>query len=213
MKMEILLFVFFLCAVKEVYALGSYIPIVNPSSGKPDYVTLLTSATLPSGSTQYIQNTASLQSGSTAYPDNLYVGTQATIPALTVRTSTSSAYEATFSTSAATFHVAISTSGHFITYGSPPTVSACGAVPNGSVVAADDNGGTILIGGGVPTSCTLTFAKTWGVAPHCSSISNTTVVVDGIGSISATAVTFNFSAASGLGTFWYRCGCSGTGCL
>jgi hypothetical protein len=44
---------------------------------------------LPGGSTSYIQNASSLQIGATGYPDFLYVGSSATIPALSVPTLTS----------------------------------------------------------------------------------------------------------------------------
>lgn len=45
----------------------------------------LTSTVSP-GSTNYIQNIATLQSGATGYPDYLYVGSSASIPSLTVAT-------------------------------------------------------------------------------------------------------------------------------
>lgn len=125
--------------------------------------------------------------------------------------SPSNTYEFSSSSATSGFHIAISTSGHFITGGGTPVISSCGSTPNGSVVG-DDNEGTITVGGGVPTSCTLTFANTWGTPPICFSISNTSVITDAIGSVSATAVTFNFSAASGNGTVWFLCRCSGSAC-
>lgn len=45
--------------------------VVNPFTGSMDYVTVLSSETLPGGSTQYIRNTDTLQTGATAYPQLL----------------------------------------------------------------------------------------------------------------------------------------------
>lgn len=41
--------------------------VYNPFTGKLDYITALSSSSLPSGSTQYIQNTNTLQAGATFY--------------------------------------------------------------------------------------------------------------------------------------------------
>src|SRR5882672_188474 len=108
--------------------------------------------------------------------------------------------------------VLISTSGHFITNaGTTPVISSCGTTPNGSVVG-NDNEGTITVGGGAVTACTLTFAKTWGVAPVCVITDNSTATTGDISSVSATAFTSSFSISIGGGTIWYRCGCSGASC-
>lgn len=125
-------------------------------------------------------------------------------------------YETKFSSSSSPstfFHVGISTSGHFITGGPAPTISSCGSGPSGSVVG-DDNEGTITVGGGAVTACTLTFANTWGSAttPTCVITDNSTAITGDISSISATAFTASFSLSIGGGTIWYRCGCSGSNC-
>lgn len=45
-----------------------------------------------------------------------------------------------------------------------PTVGSCGTGPS---VSGTDSVGTITVGTGVFTSCTLTFAATWGSIPRC----------------------------------------------
>lgn len=123
----------------------------------------------------------------------------------------SSAYELKTSSTSTFFHVQVSTSGHFLTNGPSPVISSCGTTPNGSVVG-DDNEGTITVGGGSVTSCTLTFAKTWGTTPICVITDNSTTSTGDVSAISATAFTTSFSLSVGGGTIWYRCGCSGSGC-
>lgn len=128
--------------------------------------------------------------------------------------STINTYSVTIGTTTATagpYAVMVSTSGHFITGGPAPTISSCGTTPNGSVVG-DDNEGTITVGGGSVTSCTLTFAKTWGTTPICIITDNSTTSTGDVSAISATAFTTSFSLSVGGGTIWYRCGCSGSGC-
>lgn len=50
--------------------------------------------------------------------------------------------------------------------GTQPVVSACGTGPTLSG-GASDGAGSIAIGTGVVTSCTLTFSNTWSATPHC----------------------------------------------
>ena len=84
-----------------------------------------------------------------------------------------------------------------------PTVSSCGTsafIDNGSV----DTNGRITVGSASPTSCTLSFAKSYASVPYCvASGSNTTYPV-GITSASTTNVVFNFNA-SFTGNIYYRC--------
>jgi hypothetical protein len=144
---------------------------------------------------------------------NIGVGISTPTAKLHIVSPTSNAYEFLSSTAVTSFfHVGISTSGHSLTNGSPPTISSCGTTPNGSVVG-DDNEGTITVGGGAVTACTLTFLKTWGVAPICVITDNSTASIGDISAISATAFTTSFSVSIGGGTIWYRCGCSGASCL
>lgn len=138
-------------------------------------------------------------------------GTNSTIPSsfYNVVSPVSNTYEATFSTGTGTFHVAVSTAGHFVTFGMSPSVVSCGSSPG---IVGDDNQGTITIGSGSTTACTLNFAQTWGTTPICTITDNSVTVAGDISSISATSVTFGFSASLGGGTVWYKCGCSGKAC-
>lgn len=101
--------------------------------------------------------------------------------------------------------------GHMITTGTAPGISSCGATPSGSVVG-DDNQGIVTIGGGIVTSCVLTFNQTWGITPVCNVTDNSTSVNPSVTSQSATAITIGLSATLGGGIVNYRCGCSGVGC-
>jgi len=133
------------------------------------------------------------------------------LSSISVVASNTATYDMLISSSATSFHVAISTSGHVITAGPSPTISTCGTTPNGSVVG-NDNAGTITVGGGAVTACTLTFANTWGASPVCVITDNSTATTGDISSISATAFTASFSVSVGGGTIWYRCECTGASC-
>jgi hypothetical protein len=62
--------------------------------------------------------------------------------------------------------------GHLITGGSTPGVSACGGSP---AIAGTDNAGRVTVGsGGGTVSCTVTFAATWTNAPACTTNNETT---------------------------------------
>jgi hypothetical protein len=134
-----------------------------------------------------------------------------TAATFTVTSGAGSTYEITSSSSATPttfFHVAVSTSGHFITGGPKPTLSSCGT--GSPSVLGDDNQGTITLGGGAPTACTITFASTWGATPTCTTDENTTGLTHYISAISATAFTVTLSATTT--TIYYRCGCYGSTC-
>lgn len=83
-----------------------------------------------------------------------------------------------------------------------PVVSSCGLTPS---ITGYDSAGTITVGSGVTTSCTLTFASAWTNTPTCVIADNSTAVTGDISSISATAVTFGFSASIGSGKIYYIC--------
>lgn len=85
-----------------------------------------------------------------------------------------------------------------------PTISACGVTPSGTVVGGDASG-TISVGGGVVTACTLTFSVPYTNTPTCVVSDNSTAVAAAISSISNTAVTFSFSATLGAGKTYYHC--------
>lgn len=95
------------------------------------------------------------------------LGTSSPVSVLDVIGATSDAFEARFSTDTSRYHVAFSTNGHILAQGGTPVISSCGVVPNGSVVGNDITG-VITVGGGVVTSCILTFAKPYETnAPTC----------------------------------------------
>jgi hypothetical protein len=103
------------------------------------------------------------------------------------------------------YMVDVSTSGHYLTGGSTPTVSSCGSGPSGSVVG-NDKDGVITVGGSAPTACTLTFSQTYGLGcvVACTisdSITSTTPDV----TTSPTAMTMAFSSAIGGGSVFYHC--------
>lgn len=144
---------------------------------------------------------------------NVGIGVLVPASALHVVSPTTNAYEAQFSTSSVSFHVAVSTNGHTVTYGSAPTVSSCGASPSGSVVG-DDNQGVITIGGTAPTACTLTFANSWGTGNmSCQLTNNSLTISEDISSLTTTTMTLGFGIG-GLagGLVYYRCSCSGPSC-
>jgi hypothetical protein len=94
--------------------------------------------------------------------------------------------------------------GHFVTGGPAPVISSCGTTPNGSV-SGNDRNGTITVGGGVVTSCVLTFAHAYPTAPDCVVSDNSTAIAVGVTSVSATAITTGFSASLGGGQVYYIC--------
>lgn len=59
--------VFLICFVPSILLSETTKTIYNPFTGKLDYITVLSSNTLPSGSSQYIQNTSIIQAGATFY--------------------------------------------------------------------------------------------------------------------------------------------------
>lgn len=110
------------------------------------------------------------------------------------------------------FHVLISTTGHVSSDGPTPTITSCGAVPNGSVYGNDHNG-LITIGGGSVTSCVLTFVVSFGAGctVRCLISDNVTTVTPDV-SVTPTAMTLGFSASLGGGTVDYNCEGVGPNC-
>jgi hypothetical protein len=106
------------------------------------------------------------------------------------------------------FHVAISTNGHLLYNGPSPSFGACGTSPTFSGTATD-NSGTINVGSGVTTSCVMNFANSWGVTPTCNVSDNSIAVNSQVTAISATSVTFSFSASLGSGQTFYQCSATG----
>jgi hypothetical protein len=82
-----------------------------------------------------------------------------------------------------------------------PTVSACGTDPS---IEGDDFAGVVTIGSGVVTSCTITFAKAYAVAPSCV-ITSDAVIVIRVGAISTTTVTLNSGVSIATNIIHYQC--------
>lgn len=95
---------------------------------------------------------------------------------------------------------------HVISSGTAPTVTSCGATPNGSVDGTDF-AGVITVGGGVVTSCKLVFSAPFGNGrtPVCVVVDNSTTVSASLGTITVTDATFNTSATLGGGLLYYIC--------
>lgn len=100
--------------------------------------------------------------------------------------------------------LSVTSSGHVETKGAVPLISACGATPNGSVVG-NDHSGKITIGGGIVTSCTMTFANTWTNPPSCTVLPNT-AVTSGTGSTTTTVFTLGAGATFAGDIIMYNCG-------
>ena len=94
----------------------------------------------------------------------------------------------------------IDSGGDIITGGGTPTISSCGLSPS---VSGNDTSGTVTVGSGVTTSCTITFAKVRSSAPRVVGIVPNTAIAVGVSSKSTSAVTISFAATLGSGTFDY----------
>ena len=126
----------------------------------------------------------------------------------TIRGSGGGAYSLTVTTRGTDYHVAVTTWGTVSFNGSSPTVSDCGAAPAGACVACTNMAGTIAVGGGVVTACTLTFSPTWKTAPGnptCVVSDNAAAISAAVTAISNTAVTFGTSATIAGGRLYYHC--------
>ena len=93
---------------------------------------------------------------------------------------------------------------HTLLNGSAPSVSNCGTGP-GITTTSNDNAGTIDVGAGAVTSCTLTFATPFAFPPSCRIGANLATVTGGVSSVSTTSITFSFSGAIGGGKAYYDC--------
>ena len=58
----------------------------------------------------------------------------------------------------------IVTTKHFNSAGTAPTLSSCGTTPT---IVGGDGAGKVTAGTGAVTSCTVTFARVWDLAPSC----------------------------------------------
>lgn len=83
-----------------------------------------------------------------------------------------------------------------------PVVSSCGTSPS---IVGYDSAGTITVGSGATTACTLTFGTAWANTPTCVMTLNTSAVTGGVTSLSTTTITFSFSSSMGSGKIYYMC--------
>lgn len=114
----------------------------------------------------------------------------ATLPLLSVATSTNASV------------FSVNGGGHIVTGGSTPTVSSCGTGPS---VSGNDTAGTVTVGSGVVTACTITFAAPRANTPRVVGVvtGGGVNIAGGYSSKSTTAVTFSFATTIGGGTFDY----------
>jgi hypothetical protein len=109
----------------------------------------------------------------------------------------------TIGNSTTTFQVY--TDGHVFQWGTTPTISSCGSSPS-LVASSSDMVGTINVGSGVVTACTLNFQDVMQTGnASCIESDNSTAITGDISSISSSSVTFGFSATLGGGQIYYRC--------
>lgn len=88
----------------------------------------------------------------------------------------------------------ITTSGHLISTGTAPTVANndCGTTGQGTVVAkSTDISGTVTVGTLAVTSCAVTFANSYTVAPNCVAVDDSNILA-----IKASASTTKLTIAS-----------------
>lgn len=104
------------------------------------------------------------------------------------------------STNATVFNV--NGAGHIATGGGTPAVTSCGVTPS---ISGNDTSGTVTVGSGVVTACTITFAKTRSNTPRVVGVvtGGALNITGGYSAKSTTAVTFSFAATVGSGTFDY----------
>jgi len=62
-------------------------------------------------------------------------------------------------------NLVVASTGHMLATGSAPALSSCGSTPSPTIVGSDV-AGTVTTGG-TATTCTITFATTYGTAPSC----------------------------------------------
>lgn len=168
---------------------------------------ILPSTSLGSGSTNYIQVTNSLQNGSTFFVNtgsingNLALNSGAIVSTMGYNTtfggivvSTSIQFQGQIvanspSVAVSTINYGLVVGGHVEISSSTPVVSSCGSSPS---IVGNDMAGKVTIGGGVVTSCTITFAAAWTNGPACWTNSNTALT-----SFTATTTNTVFTLAAG----------------
>ena len=91
---------------------------------------------------------------------------------------------------------------HSLFGGGLATTTACGTLPSNT---GTDNAGTITVGTGVVTSCTLVFNTAFTTNPSCTMTVNTSAITGGITSMGTTSTVFSFSATIAGGLIYYHC--------
>lgn len=101
-------------------------------------------------------------------------------------------------------NVEIDATGHVITSGPKPILSACGSTNN---VSGNDNNGTIMFTGTLVTACTMTYVTPVpaGQTIECQATDSSTAFFTVVTATSTTAVTFGTSASLSAGTIFYDC--------
>lgn len=99
-------------------------------------------------------------------------------------------------------NVQVLANGHMSFTGGNATTTSCGTTP---VNTGNDIVGTITIGSGVVTSCTLNFSKTFTNIPVCTVSDDSSSVGAGVTSISTSSMTIGLSATLGGGHIYYNC--------
>jgi len=84
-----------------------------------------------------------------------------------------------------------------------PVLSSCGTSPSLSA-GATDTSGKITVGGGVVTSCTLTFGTAKGKAPACTILSDS-AITDATGATTTTTFIIGGGATFSGDTIMYNC--------
>jgi len=94
--------------------------------------------------------------------------------------------------------------GHLNATGTTPTMGTCGSSPS---VIGNDAMGTITVGSGVVTSCTMNFAVSYETTQfQCISNDNSAAISSAVTSQTTSTVTFGTSATLGGGRIFYFCG-------
>src|SRR3990167_6404948 len=96
----------------------------------------------------------------------------------------------------------VNLNGHVTYSGINASTTSCGTLPD---VVGNDSVGTVTIGTGIVTACTLTCATQYINAPVCVMTINTSAVTGSITDITTSSVTFSFSATVGGGQIYYHC--------
>lgn len=129
------------------------------------------------------------------------------IPAFTVNVSSNSSRYGNVGIGISTPTASLSVGGFILTSTNTthpvPTLSSCGTSPSLSA-GATDTSGTITVGGGVVTSCTLTFGTVKGKAPACTILSNTSITGQ-TGTTSTSALTIGGGATFAADLIMYNC--------